>query len=290
MEFTVQSNGLTLDKNALRHLTGAGIRVGVSLDAGPGANDKHRRFRDGRGSYELVARGLQLLRELPETYAGILAVIDLANDPVETYESLVTFAPPRLDFLLPHGNWEKPPPGRPDDETTPYADWLIAVFERWHSAPRAETRIRLFEDIIRGLLGLGSLSESIGLSPVGVVVVDVSGAIEQVDALRSTYTGAVDTFLNVFTNSFDDALRHDDVRARQSGLDHLSTICRECPVVSVCGAGYYPHRYTGRDFDAPSVYCRDLFKLIAHIRTRLSADVARIVRHRHDAGTPVSDG
>ncbi|GLW33853.1 FxsB family cyclophane-forming radical SAM/SPASM peptide maturase [Actinoplanes regularis] len=285
-EFTVQSNGLALDDRALTHLAGAGIRVGVSLDGSAEQNDRHRRFRSGRGSHDLVARGLALLREKPEMYAGLLAVVDLANDPVETYESLIAFAPPHLDLLLPHGNWAAPPPGRPNDDSTPYADWLIAVFERWYSAPRAETTIRLFQEIILGLFGRDSRSESIGLSPVGVIVVDVSGAIEQVDALRTTYAGAVDTALNVFDNSFDDALRHAEVRARQGGLKNLSATCRKCPLVAVCGAGYYPHRYTGRDFDAPSVYCRDLFKLIAHIRARVSADVARIVKTRTGRPSP----
>ena len=32
-----------------------------------------------------------------------------------------------MDLLLPHANWSSPPPG------SGYADWLIAVFERWYS-------------------------------------------------------------------------------------------------------------------------------------------------------------
>ncbi|MET9845799.1 hypothetical protein [Streptomyces ossamyceticus] len=48
---------------------------------------------------------------------GRLCTVDLANDPVETYEALLDFAPPRVDFLLPHGTWRHPParPGAPDD-------------------------------------------------------------------------------------------------------------------------------------------------------------------------------
>jgi uncharacterized protein len=37
-------------------------------------------------------------------------------------------------------------------------------------------------------------------------------------------------------------------------------------VVNICGGGYYPHRYSKiLEFDNPSVYCEDLYKLITHI-------------------------
>jgi hypothetical protein len=57
------------------------------------------------------------------------------------YEELLAFAPPAMDLLLPHGNWTNPPP-RPENAPS-YADWLIAVFDRWYDAPRLQTSIRL---------------------------------------------------------------------------------------------------------------------------------------------------
>ncbi|MGC9669136.1 FxsB family cyclophane-forming radical SAM/SPASM peptide maturase [Planosporangium sp. 12N6] len=279
VECTVQTNGALLTERCVETLAGADIRVGVSLDGDRGANDRHRRLRGGRSSHETVVRGLRALRAHPEIYAGILCVVDLANPPVETYESLLEHRPPMMDFLLPHGNWTTPPPGRPPDASTPYADWAIAVFDRWYGAPRVETGVRLFEEIISGLLGGASRSESVGLSPVAVIVVNVDGALEQVDTLRTAYHGAVSTALNVFDHPLDDALRHRDVVARQSGLRALSETCLRCPVHRVCGGGYYPHRYrAGSGFRNPSVYCPDLFRLIGHIRDRVRADVATIAR------------
>lgn len=279
VECTVQTNGLLLTEGCVETLAGAGIRVGVSLDGDRAATDRHRRLRGGRSSYAPVVRGLEALRRHPEIYAGILCVIDLDNPPVETYETLLAHRPPAMDFLLPHGNWTIPPPRRPADASTPYADWAIAVFDRWYTAPERETGVRLFEEIIEGLLGGASRSESIGLSPVAVIVVNVDGALEQVDTLRTAYPGAVSTALNVFDHPFDEALGHREVVARQSGLRALSETCLRCPVHRVCGGGYYPHRYrAGGGFRNPSVYCRDLFRLIGHIKGRVSADVAKIAR------------
>src|SRR4029077_9200606 len=111
-------------------------------------------FASGRGSHLAVTAGLRWLNQdrYRHLFNGLLCVIDLQNDPVATYEALLAFAPPKVDFLLPHGTWESPPPGRlPDKAETPYADWLIAIFDRWYGQPR--TQIRLFVEIIRLLLG-----------------------------------------------------------------------------------------------------------------------------------------
>ena len=104
---------------------------------------------NGLNSFGAVAEGLDLLRspEFRDCYSGILCTVDVLNDPVSTYEALLKFAPPALDLLLPHANWSSAPPG------AGYADWLISVFERWYTAPRQETRIRLFSELIQLVLG-----------------------------------------------------------------------------------------------------------------------------------------
>ncbi|WP_344899698.1 FxsB family cyclophane-forming radical SAM/SPASM peptide maturase [Actinomadura meridiana] len=274
--FSVQTNGVLLDEMFLDVFAEYGVSVGVSVDGDEEGHDLHRRRADGGGSYNSVVEGLgQLTRpEYRQLFGGVLSTIELRNDPVATYESLLTFAPPDMDFLLPHGNWDAPPPGRPPDESTPYGDWLIAIFDRWYGAETGETRIRLFSEIIRLLFGRMSASEAVGLSPVAVVVVETNGEIEQVDSLKSAYDGAAGTRLHVSRDPFDTVLSLPSVAARQIGRQALSASCLGCEAREVCGGGLYPHRYrTGTGFRNPSVYCRDLFKLITHIRDVLSRDL-----------------
>lgn len=157
--------------------------------------------------------------------------------------------------------------GRP----TPYGDWLCAVFDRWWPAGRRETRIRLFEECLALLLGLPAAAEALGLDPLNAVVVETDGAIEQVDSLKSAYDTAAATGLDVFRHSFDRALRHPGVAARQAGADALAATCRSCPLLTVCGGGHYAHRYrAGHGFINPSVYCADLDRLIRHVAAGLS--------------------
>jgi uncharacterized protein len=271
----VQTNGAGLDEEFLALFGRLGVRVGVSLDGDHTAQDRHRRYANGRGSYPAVAAGLRLLtgERFRHLFSGLLCVIDVANDPLDVYQGLLKFGPPRVDFLLPHGTWDSPPPSRAGDATTPYADWLITIFDRWYDNP--ETRIRLFDQIIRLLLGRQSSTESVGLAPARFVVIETDGAMAQTDTLKATFHGAADTGLNVARDSFDDALQLPEIAARQLGYDALCAKCQACRVWRVCGGGLYAHRYqAGTGFANPSVYCPDLLQLIGHIRDRVSADIA----------------
>ena len=273
----VQTNGVRLDEKFLAMFRRMGVEVGVSLDGAVAAHDRHRRFRDGRGSHAAVASGLALLTSprYRELFGGVLCVIDPRNDPLGTYQALLSCGPPKIDFLLPHGNWDVPPPGRgADPARTPYADWLITIFDEWYARPR--TRVRLFEEIVRALLGGVSGAESVGAAPVNVVVVETNGAIEQVDTLKSAFHGAARTGLDVEHDSFDAASRLPEIAARHLGVRALCGQCRECHLSRVCGGGLYAHRYrAATGFANPSVYCPDLMRLIDHIRATVQADVDR---------------
>ncbi|MFF3379200.1 FxsB family cyclophane-forming radical SAM/SPASM peptide maturase [Streptomyces sp. NPDC002680] len=277
---TMQTNGTLLTDAVISELAHVGIGIGVSLDGGLVQHNTRRVDRRGRPAWPAVTRGLRTLARHPDVYAGILCTIDPATDPIEVYESLLEFAPPSLDLLLPHANWS----ARPVDigAPAPYGRWLVRVFDRWFDAKKAHTNIRLFTETIGLLLGLPSTTEAVGLSPVVAVVVDTDGAIEQVDSLKTAFGGAPATGFDIFRHSFDLALDHPGIAARQLGLAALSPICLDCPLVKVCGGGNYAHRFQAESgFLNPSVYCVDLKHLIGHIAGRLSAavDEARLRNH-----------
>jgi uncharacterized protein len=269
-----QTNGVLLDEQMLAMLAARRVGVGVSLDGLAADHDRRRRHRSGAGSFAAAERALALLRSdaYRSSYAGLLCTVDPRTDPVATYEALVSYEPPAIDLLLPHATWAAPPAGG-------YADWLIAVFDRWYAAGSRETSIRLFEEIISLVLGGPSRSDQVGLSPVAVAVIESDGAIEQVDSLKSAYPGACATGLNVVSHTFDEALQHPGIVARQIGRAALADGCLACPVHTICGAGHYAHRYRpGTGFRNPSVYCTDLRRLIGHIGRRVTGDLRVLAR------------
>ncbi|MPZ85165.1 MAG: FxsB family radical SAM/SPASM domain protein [Actinophytocola sp.] len=277
VDLRIQTNGVLLDESFLGTFATHGVKVGISLDGTEAQHDEHRVGPAGRGSHADTARAIRLLTrpEYRAHYAGLLCVIDIDHHPVEAYEALLEFEPPVVDFLLPHGNWSAPPPGRvAGDPRTPYADWLIAVFDRWYDAPRQETAVRLFQEVINLLLGGRSRSEQVGAGPVAYLVIDTDGSYQQDDSLKSVRSGEPETGMNIVDHTVDEVLHHPDVRARQLGIESLAADCRRCPLVRVCGGGDYPHRFrAGQGFRNPSVYCPDLQRLIRHVAGRVRADL-----------------
>ncbi|MFI5569784.1 FxsB family cyclophane-forming radical SAM/SPASM peptide maturase [Streptomyces sp. NPDC051740] len=279
-EVALQTNGTLLDETLLRLCHAEDIRIGVSLDGPPAVHDRYRRDPAGRGSHARVAAALELLAR-PEhrpLWSGLLTTVDPTTDPLTTYDHLLSYDPPALTFILPLGNWTVPPPGRvPDPARTPYADWLVQVFDRWYASAGRAPRVTPFESVIDLLLGGASGSEVIGGGPSRLAVIDTDGSLTLSDHLKTTYDGADRTGLSVHRDPFDALLRHPGVAARQAGRAGLCAGCRACPLVAVCGGGHYPHRYRagsgGAGHDNPSVYCPDLARFIGHVARTVAADL-----------------
>ncbi|SFE03746.1 uncharacterized protein SAMN05216251_101247 [Actinacidiphila alni] len=275
LDLRIHTNGVQLNRRHLDLFDEFDVKVGISLDGDKAANDRHRLYANGRSSHHKVLAAVGLLRQQPyrHLFAGLLCTIDVANDPIAVYDALAELAPPRIDFLLPHATWDEPP-ARPEGAATAYADWLLRIYDRWDDRGRPMP-IRLFDSVISTLGGGPSLTESMGLGPTDLVVIETDGTLEQADSLKTAYDGAPVTGFDVFADSLDAAARHPGVVARQQGLSGLSEECRACPVVRSCGGGLYAHRYRSgsgpaeQGFDHPSVYCADLKSLVLGIGSRV---------------------
>jgi uncharacterized protein len=270
LDLRIHTNGVLLSEQLCEVFAEHGVKVGISIDGDRAANDRHRRYADGRSSYDKVVRAIGLLQDsrFRSLYAGLLCTIDVANDPLAVYGALMDLRPPRIDFLLPHATWDRPPARQPAADSE-YADWLIAIFDRWLADGRP-VQVRTFDSIMSTLRGGPSYTEALGPGAAALAVVETDGTYEQVDSLKAAYEGAPETGLNVFDHDIDAVARHPGLLARQRGRAALSAKCQECPVVSSCGGGLYTHRYQAQNgFDNPSVYCADLLTLISHVRAQL---------------------
>ena len=207
LELGLQTNGVLLDEPFAEYLWREGVRVGISLDGGREANDRHRRFSHGGGSYDRVVAAVELMGRSPyrDLFAGILATVDVANDPVRLFHDLKDLRPGRIDLLLPHATWDSPPPDAKLGRTV-YGDWLVAFFDAWYDAPPV-IEVRLFQEMMCALLGGVSLTESVGLSSPESIVVESDGSFERSDILKIAYEGAPSTGYNVFEHSLEGRAR-----------------------------------------------------------------------------------
>jgi len=273
LDLRIQTNGVRLDESFLDLFDAHSIKVGISLDGDRAANDRHRRYADGRSSHDQVLRAVALLNQprYRHLYAGLLCTVDVRNDPLAVYAALRDLDPPAMDFLLPHATWDRPPLRPAGPGSTPYADWLGVIYDRWQQENRPMP-VRMFDSVLRTLDGQSSLTETLGLEPADLVVVETDGTLEQADSLKTAYDGAPVTGLDVTHDDFDAAAAHPGLAGRRSGAAGLSPVCRSCPVLRSCGGGLFAHRHReGSGFGNPSVYCADLKAFIGRVSLRRQA-------------------
>ncbi len=254
LDLRIHTNGVRLTEALCDLFTEYGVRVGISIDGDRAANDRHRRYANGRSSYDQVVRAIELLRSdrYRPLYAGLLCTIDVANDPLAVYEALIALEPPRVDFLLPHATWDEPPP-RAAGQDEQYADWLIAIFDRWLADGRP-TSIRTFESILSTSAGGDSFTEALGLAPTTLAVIETDGSYEQVDSLKVAYDGAAGTELTVFSDALDVVARHPGIVARQQGLAGLAGSAGNARSSPVAAAGS-TRTATGKAKASPAPRC-----------------------------------
>ena len=270
LSFSLQTNGVLLTEAWCRWLKAAKVYVGISLDGPEAVHDRARVDHGGRGSYRRVVRGIRNAQRTGLRF-GVLSVIDVASNPGEVYAHLRSLTIERINFLLPYGSHDHPPPGlwhATDD--TPYADWLLTVFDRWWDEAPPKPRVRLFEQTLQLALGSGGGYEALGSRNLELLVVETDGSIEAAGSLKVCGDGFTKAHVNVREHELDEALRTD--LARQYHLSHrrLPPACTRCPVNAICGGGHLVHRYrSDNGFDNPSVLCRDMMKFITHVRQRL---------------------
>ena len=108
--FSMQTNGTLLNKERIDSLEKEGIGISLSLDGPEKSNDLHRLNSDGKSSFAQTLNAFKLLEQYPQTFTGVIGVIDPRNSPADILSFFGQLNPPQLDFLLPDSNYITPPP------------------------------------------------------------------------------------------------------------------------------------------------------------------------------------
>ena len=92
LDLRLHTNGVRLNQKFCELFAEYGVRVGIrSTATGRELTAIAVYYRDGRSSYDQVIRAIELLSgdRFRHLYAGLLCTINVANDPVATYRSLL---------------------------------------------------------------------------------------------------------------------------------------------------------------------------------------------------------
>jgi uncharacterized protein len=263
-----QVNGTLLSTQILDVMLDYDLKAGVSTDGTPEAHDEHRIYRNEHGSHARMSEGLALLasEKYHSLYSGLLCVMNPAAGAIETYEALMSHHPPAIDFLWPLASNAAPPLRLGE-----YGPWLTRIFDRWYDDPEQETRIRIFERIMRQVItGEPRLP---GEDISSVCVIESDGTYELSDTLKSVREGESVTGLSVLDHGVSEISAHADMLIASKNIGTLCGTCSNCLVRGTCGSGVTATRWNGTDYASPSVYCGDLMKLIIHVSSRVRQDL-----------------
>ena len=132
--------------------------------------------------------------------------------------------------------------------------------------------IRVFDDIVRLILGHPSTKEGRGVNPYGILIIETDGEVRKNDTLRSSFDGA-DFFKarwNISSTEISEILKSEEYISSAKLQVPTAEECIACSYLDVCGGGMPLYRWSdARGYRAPSIYCHDHIKLIRAVSDTL---------------------
>ena len=272
---SIQTNGILISNSILDICSEYRTTIAVSIDGPKHIHDKERISHRGKGTFEQVMKGIQLIKSHPDAEfldSGCLAVIDPFSNPQEVYNFFKELGIPSVDFLYKDGNHSKLPIGKSSLFSIEYGSWMARLLEVYLSDSNP-LPIRIIDDMLKVILGGFVTQEGAGLTNFGILVIDTDGILMKNDTLKSSYNGA-DKFqqsINIKDGSLIDFLHSSEFNEYLHEQKPTSEKCNNCSELAVCGGGMKLHRWKYENgFDNPSVYCSDQLHLIKHMRRAIS--------------------
>ncbi len=297
----LQTNGTLIDEQWARFLAREDFLVGVSVDGPPQLHDAYRVNRAGRGTYSMVRRGWEHLRQAG-VRCNVLCTVHAANQDhgVEVYRHLrddlgagyIQFIPivervTQRDLGAAEAGWRAADgrrllyrqrgrattsrsvdPGR-------YGDFLTAVFDQWVQRDVGKVFVQDFDTALSSLFGIHS-------SCVHAPECGNNLALEfNGDVYACDHWVEPDWLLgNVAQTPFDQlvstATMRRFARKKRGGL---TAQCRRCPFLRLCWGGCPKDRFaTSVDGEQGHSYlCAGYARFYEHAMDDLVA-MARLLR------------
>jgi len=230
----IQTNGILLNDAWCRFFADEGFLVGISIDGPPEMHNLYRIDRQGKGSFNQVLKGYQLLQKYHVT-TEILCVLNAINVqyPLEIYRFFKGLGARFLTFLpLVEQQHDSPTGVTPESVPAEAFGWfLVRIFNEWVEHDIGKLKIQIFEEALRTAFNqehtLCLFKENCG----GVPVVEHNGDFYSCDHFtdKKHFLGNIRDHHLI---DFLDSPRQKDFGKRKSST--LPAYCTECPVKDMC--------------------------------------------------------
>ena len=269
----IQTNGTLLDDEYCRFMASEGFIAGISIDGPTELHNIHRMDAGGKGTFEKIINGYELLRKHNIT-TEILCVVGSHNEdyPLKVYDFFKSLGAEYITFLPLVNRKEDLSTGATPDSVTAIAfgNFLISVFDEWVEKDIGKVKIQLFEEVARTAFNQEHTLCIFKTTCGGVPVVEYNGDFYSCDHFvnREHYLG------NISDISLSELL--DSPRQKAFGEAKLLTLpryCRECEVRNMCNGECPKNRFINTpDGESGLNYlCEGYKKFFTHCRLFVEA-------------------
>ncbi len=296
---TLQTNGTLLDDEWGRFLARGKWLVGLSLDGPREVHDEYRLDARGKGSFDAVMRGLEVLKKHKVEFNVLASVTPASTDrPLEVYEFLKQAGVKFVQFM--------PIVERLPDEAAKELGLQLAVgvhagerlqrlnMTPWSVSPEAYGKFlcRIFDEWVRNDVGeffvmnfewgmawrMGTPTQVCQFMPVcgRSPIIEHNGDIYACDH----YVYPEYRLGNVLTDDLQEMIQSDKQCAfGQAKLDALPQYCRQCPVGPACWGECPKRRFLESPEGAPGLnyLCAGYKRFFDHAGPYMEA-IARLMR------------
>ncbi len=270
--FSLQTNGILLSTDWVRFLKDNAISLSISIDGAKAQHDQFRVDKRGRGTFDRVRRGIDLLHRHDMPF-GLLCVINPYASGADTYRALKALAPHNFSFLIPDVSRDTKESYYPNLPPLAIGRFLQEAFDLWLAEPKA-VRVGLFSDMVASVLGWRGHTDAFGSENLAYLIYETSGNYELLDVLKVCAHNMTQTSDTIDLLTLAD---NEQIRTIIDSQGTIPTACRACRHAQVCRGGYLPHRWDqAHGFDNPSAWCDDLMYIWDHV-TRSVSNAARQV-------------
>jgi uncharacterized protein len=270
VDFSIQTNGVVLRERDVELFRRYKIGVSLSIDGPKKSSDLHRLTHGGNSSFSRVMNAYKILKKYPDVFVGVISVIDSRISPQELLSFFNEIDPPNLDFLLPDANYLFPPRFR-DRLPGVYQQWLIEAFDLWFER-YPHIPVRFFDNLVAAVSGSQSGTDAFGFGDITLLSIETDGTYHDLDVLKITEENFSDLGMSLDTHSIYEASVSSKIQnhRKRISLSGLCDTCKKCRVVDICAGGSVPHRFDGKSFDNPTIYCPEMFSIINHCKVRIN--------------------
>jgi len=315
---TIQTNGTHLDDEWCDFLTRHRFLVGLSIDGPERYHDAYRVDKGGKGTFQQVMRGLELLKKhgtdfntltvvnrlnsthpleiyrfLKETGSGFLQFIPLVerapDDPARAH-GLGLAGPPGPQGLVQLAGSDaaregKPVPSSPSYPVTPWSVegrqfgvFLSTIFDEWVRHDVGQVFVQAFDTALAAWTGMEPPLCVFGETCGNALVLEHNGDLYTCDH----YVYPEYRLGNVMDTSLAELVRSPEQLAFGAAKrDALPRYCLECPVRFACNGECPKHRFVETPDGEPGLnyLCAGYRHFFQHVRPEMEI-MAELLRNR----------